>query len=407
MICKNKFSNLYVSFENMRGEMSMVGPHLKAFFGMNVVCAMNEVLKFPGLFSMTELSDYVRSVKIFPKLKSSKDKVFNLHHSAGTGYVVEDIIRPTLLSLSNVENNMAYFFFEQHFKKNQERKYKISIGVLDASIQKAIEAREVFLTYSSFISRYKGQFLEEELIDNLIDVISLAELVQRKNNDTYRLLLEKINANSRIDSRTLYDFKLELAKEVRYINNTISFYERADRRGNATRSNLDYSGPNPYTTIEYEFKKQVTFNFDEQYQTSLQIRNLPSLPILSIDDFDTAEYTKTTSVKAVSIDSVPSFDNSYSKKHSFNVDSALKTRAENYNIDYTTFRAPKDIRKISLLKETTSEPIYLLAGHNNDLVTAPNFILLSNNTDILLPNSNYLCKTNMVESENQYFILEV
>ena len=56
--------------------------------------------------------------------------------------------------------------------------------------------------------------------------------------------------------------------------------------------------------------------------------------------------------------------------------------------------------------DVAREKIYVLSGHNKDNVTAEIFEPLDEVLDHLPTGSNYLCKTNMVESKNQYFILE-
>ena len=86
----------------------------------------------------------------------------------------------------------------------------------------------------------------------------------------------------------------------------------------------------------------------------------------------------------------------------------LKNKAENYNIDFTSKANSQYIQNTQdFIIEKSNEQIYVLSGHHENNVTAEIFVPLQEIRQDLLSNSTYLCKTEMTESENQYFILEI
>ena len=70
------------------------------------------------------------------------------------------------------------------------------------------------------------------------------------------------------------------------------------------------------------------------------------------------------------------------------------------NVNKTLETLEKDF-----IQKIVKEPIYILTGHNQNNVTAEIFVPLKDVRENLQTNATYLCKTQMVESENQYFLL--
>jgi hypothetical protein len=411
MICKNKFSNLYTSYEIMGGH------HIKAFFGMNVQCAMNEVLKFPGLFDINDVGEYLGSVRIIPRPKNFGKAIRGFENSYGDQYDTEKkYITPIIVPLQGIEEDIVYFFFEQHFDGHNnnppyvKRKYKIQIGVIDASVGKALAAREAIIEFSqkvkSLIDPQDLDTLEEELIET-------TELASRIRNNTESVYQDVIDQNFNRDFDFIDRLTSEFKKEIKYINNRISFYARNVENSNRA-SRPDYAGPNTYTVIEKEFGQTVNFNFKSEYENLSPIQKLPSLPTIPIEEIqgNQISFQKTLEVKSKFLNSVPSFKTEYSKITSFDLNQSMEKRAPNYNLIFADSEDNALDQRVDLISAETSLPIYVLLGHSSGLVagdpvvTVPNFILLSEVTDFLSADSNYLCRTSMVESENQYFILE-
>ena len=248
--------------------------------------------------------------------------------------------------------------------------------------------------------------LEEELIE-------ITELAARVRNNTESVYQDVIDQNFNRDFDFIDRLTREFKKEVKYINNRISFYARNVENSNRA-SRPDYAGPNTYTVIEKEFGQTVNFNFKSEYENLSPIQKLPSLPTIPIEEIqgNQISFQKTLEVKSKFLNSVPSFKTEYSKITSFDLNQSMEKRAPNYNLIFADSEDDALDQRVDLISAETSLPIYVLLGHSSGLVagdpvvTVPNFILLSEVTDFLLADSNYLCRTSMVESENQYFILE-
>lgn len=404
MICKDKFSNLYVSYETMGGH------HLKAFFGMHVGCAMNEVLKFPGFFEISELADYLGSIKIISKARNLGKTIRHTENFFGDVYRAENkAITPIVLPLQGVEDDMVYFFFEQHFDGHQnnppymKRKYKLEIGVIDLSVQKAMAARERIIEFIQTIENISDPSRLGMLEEQMVEAVSLGIKIQQKTSDIYR---RAMSLDYTRDFKFINELVDEFKRDIKYMNNRIKFHARLPITTKAARP--DYGGPNPYNILEKEFKQEIDFNFKSEYQNLSQIQKLPSLPTISIDNVlnSQIQFQKTIQTKAKILDEIPNFETNYSKKTSFEQKQTLEQKAENYSLNFVDAPDSKKKQEIGLVSAATNLPIYVLLGHSGEVVTVPNFVLLSNYRGVLSSGSNYLCRTSMVESENQYFILE-
>jgi hypothetical protein len=406
MICRNKFSNLYTSYEIMGGS------HLKAFFGMNVKCSMNEVLKFPGFFEMSDLSEYLGSTTVIVKVRNQGKIIRKTENYYGDPYESENKeITPEVVSLQGVEDGIVYFFFHQHFDGHEnnppyvKRKYKFQVGVIDVSVQKAIEAREQIIEFSRGIRSFEDPEELEEIEEELIRIVELAEKIRQKQNEVYQSVLSGQYDKS---FNFIDELTTQFKKDIKYMNSRISFYGRNIEKNDKT-DRPDYSGINPYSVIEKEFKKIVNFNFKSQYRNLLPINNLPSLPTVPIELLLTAtvNYDKLINLKAKILNDLPVLKAGYSKNTKFEQKQSLQQRAEKYNLNFVdSVLDNKMSDEITLTTDETNLPVYILFGHNDEVVTVPNFVLLSEVQENLLTNSSYLCKTSMVEAENQYFILE-
>lgn len=406
MICKNKFSNLYAGYEIMGGH------HIKAFFGMNVICTMNEVLKFPGFFDMADLGEYLGSTKIIPTIRNLGKTIRKTENFYGDEYDSEyQYLTPTVVPLQGIENGIVYFFFEQHFDDHQtnppyvKRKYKFQIGVIDVSVQKALSARETIIEFSRKIRSFRNPDELDEIEEELLSIVSLAMKIRQKENGIYQRVM-----NLQYDKS--FDFIDELStqfkKDIKYLNERVSFYGRNVANSDKA-SRPDYAGPNTYTVLEREFKKIINFNFKSEFKNLAEIQKLPSLPTISINNLptNTIEFEKRIKAKVRILKDLPDFKTKYSKSTKFEQKQSLEQRADKYSLNFTDSildnRMSQDLELISDLSQL---PVYVLIGHSNEVVTVPNFVLLSETRNFLLADSNYLCKTTMVESEDQYFILE-
>lgn len=396
MICRDKIGNLHTSYEKMGDSY-----HLKAFFGVNVSCAMNEVLKFPGLFKLEELGEYLSNVLVISKNKSIS---FSGHNSfLSPKYLAEDIaIKPRLVSISGTGNGIFYFYFDQHFAIEQKRKYKVVVNVIDKSIQKSIDARDKIIESNKVFSNISSQsVISEDIFSNMKEIASLAESIQRKEKQIYKQVMTSTTVNTEI----ITDFVSELKKEVTYINNRLG-YTNKKYRGSSVKDWPEKIGLNTITTFEKAFKKEVSFIFKQEYVNSTSIASVPNIPFVRADIQNSIDFLKINKILIKEEQSLPSFDASYSKKHLYEQQQTLKNKGENYNLSFVN-KIDKKSEKVekSFTEKVAKEPIYVLNGHNENNVTAEIFIPLEEVRENLRTNASYLCKTEMVESENQYFIL--
>ncbi len=399
MICKNKFSNLYTSYENMSGEY-----HLKAFFGMNVRCSMNEILKFPKFFNINDLDEYLVGAKIISKKKKQNMRSGGIEGHFLLDYEAEtDGITPTTIFLSDLGNDFLYFFFDQHFQKNEKRKYKLEMSFVDASISKALSARSFLSETSNFISNFLTiKRTTASDVQRLKDAANIARKIGG-DKEIYDYIQELSEGS--VETKLLNQFREEIKKEIRFVDEETNFYGRPDFRSTDLKKDPAYAGPKIHKIIQKEFKSEVEFKFDREYTSNLAVPNLPSRPELTSLDQQSVTYTKNVDIKARKAKSIPSFNSSYSKKHYYQQEQTLKNKAPNYNLDFVNMDYDEEMFKsTTLASDSYQEEILVLVGHSNDVVTAPIFLPLSNAVNFLQSESSYLCKTNTVEAENQYFI---
>lgn len=395
MICRNKIGNLHTSYEKINNYY-----HLKAFFGVNVACAMNEVLKFPGLFNLSELSEYLDGVEITPKRALI---TFNKPTSYYSKYLAENkSIEPKLLKISNIDDGIVYFYFDQKFEIDEKKKFKVKISVFDKSIQKAIEAKNKFIKLNIVLSNIKNnEEITEEMRSQILLTSSLAEKIRKKKNEVYKSILDK----ELIDIRKISMFIRELKKEIKIIDETLNY--NLKQRNDKKKDKPENSGVNTFMIFEKEFKKEISFRFTKERFGRLNVRRLPSLPIIKMTTNNTVEFQEIESIHSKKIDGLPSFKTSFSKQHSFEHKQTLRIKAENFNLDFIDKTKEETNKKINFITDSTNEQIYVLNGHYNNDVTSEIFVSLSEIKQNLLSGSSYLCKTEMIEAENQYFILEV
>lgn len=209
MICKNKIGNLHTSYKPMAD-----GIHLTAYFGVNIKCAVNEVLKFPDLFNMSEIALYLDDIKIIPKIKNV---VFlgNENYTRET-YLAEDkFITPKIVLLSNVSKNIAYFTFDQHFNPLQVRKYKVKMSVKDHSITKALAAKETFLNFNKrFTNLRSNDQVTQEIADEAKQISRLALRIRSEKNKVYYSVLEAPSVNLKLITL----LSTALKEEVKFID---------------------------------------------------------------------------------------------------------------------------------------------------------------------------------------------
>ncbi len=399
MICKNKFSNLYTSYENMRGEH-----HLKAFFGMNVKCSMNEILKFPNFFNISDLDEYLVEAKIISKKNKQNMRSGGIEGSYLLDYEAEtEGIAPTPVSLGGIDSDFLYFFFEQHFQRNEKRKYKLEMSFVDVSISKAQSARNLLSETSNFIANFLT--IKQTTAKDIQRLKDAADIARKIGGDKEIYSYIQELSEGSIENKLLNEFRDEIKKEIRFVDEEINFYGRPDFRSTDLKNDPAYAGPKIHKIIQKEFKNEVEFKFDREYASNLDVPSLPSLPELTSLNQQSVTYTKNVDVKARNAKTIPSFNSSYSKKHYYQQEQALKNKAPNYNLDFVNMDYDEELFKsTTLASDSYQEEILVLVGHSNDVVTAPIFLPLSNTVDFLQPESSYLCKTNTVEAENQYFI---
>ena len=398
MICKHKIGNLHTSYEKMGDSY-----HLKAFFGVNVSCAMNEVLKFPGLFKLEDLSEYLDSVVVTPK-KKLITYVKHTSYLSPKYLAEEESIKPKLLSISGTGDGIFYFYFDQHFAIYDKKKYKVKVSVIDKSIIKANDLKNEIIKINKIILNIGNQKdITEDIVLKIKETVNMAENIQKKQKQIYQ---EAISATS-FDLKTLSNLVDEFKKEIFYIDQKIGLDGKRFHNTN-TKDWPENSGLNTFNYFEKEFKREVKFDLKQERQNKLKIDKHPKLPILKKTTQDSVEYFLKNKIKIKKIESIPSFDRSYSKRHSYDQEQTLKNKAENYNIDFTSKVNSQYVPNTQdFIIEESNEQIYVLSGHHENNVTAEIFVPLQEIRQDLISNSTYLCKTEMTESENQYFILEI
>ena len=396
MICKHKIGNLHTSYERMGDSY-----HLRAFFGVNVICAMNEILKFPGLFETQDLSQYLDNILVLPKRKTFA--LLNSDSYVAPKYLVEEkYIVPKLVSISGVGDGIFYFYFDQHFFSYEKKKYKIKISVIDKSINKATEARNKFIESNKvFLNIFNESGITRETIDLAIETSTLAQKIQRKPNSLY----QKIIRSENISLSMIQDLGYELKKEIKFINQELG-YDGKRYRGNLAKDRPENSGLNTLSSFEKEFAQEISFSFTEEYKNISSVKAVPEIPTNSNNTFDEIDFYLNKKIKTKKTDSIPSFDKNYSKKHLYEHEQTLENKAQNYNISFVN-NVNKTLETLEkdFIQKIVKEPIYILTGHNQNNVTAEIFVPLKDVRENLQTNATYLCKTQMVESENQYFLL--
>ncbi len=398
MICRDKIGNLHTSYEKMGDSY-----HLKAFFGVNVSCAMNEVLKFPGLFKLEDLSEYLDSVIVTPK-KKLITYVKHTSYLSPKYLAEEESIKPKLLPISGTGNGIFYFYFDQHFAIYDKKKYKVKVSVIDKSIIKANDLKNDITKINKIILNISNQEdITEDIVLKIKETANMAENVQKKQKQIYQ---EAISATS-FDLKTLSNLVDEFKKEIFYIDQKIGLNGKRFHN-TKTKDWPENSGLNTFNYFEKEFKKEVLFDFKQERRNTLIISKLPNLPILKVPIQNNIEYLLKNNLKVKKVENLPSFKSSYSKTYAYENEQTLKNKAENYNIDFTSKVNSQYVPNTQdFIIEKSNEQIYVLSGHHENNVTAEIFVPLQEIRQDLLSNSTYLCKTEMTESENQYFILEI
>ena len=387
-ICRTKFSQLYTSFERMEGEK-----HLKAIFAMNVSCSMNEILKFPGFFDMNDLNEYLESIQINSLIKDRRAKRTNINYVYGGDYLIEEKLSPASIAISGVEDGIVYFSFDQHFKNYEIRKYKVKVSVKDFSIQRAKEAHDALILALNFLRQKTQAITSEREIQYIQNVIFSAVKITNKVHDIYDRALQQ----SSLEPSLVRELTEKLSKDMTTLRRRLRLPSRFEERGNDLKRRPETTGLNAFTTFEHTFNQEVKFDFKSEYnKTSSNV---------SIEQ-DSVQYIRTLTAKVKPVSKLPELNGSYSKKYSFDQKQTMEERAENYNLGFVDPRDTMSKNSITLIERSVIEPIYVLLGHNNNLVNSPNFMLLSESRQNLDLNSSYLCKTSMVEAEDQYFILE-
>ena len=211
MICKNKFSNLYTSYENMRGEH-----HLKAFFGMNVKCSMNEILKFPNFFNISDLDEYLVEAKIISKKNKQNMRSGGIEGSYLLDYEAEtEGIAPTPVSLGGIDSDFLYFFFEQHFQRNEKRKYKLEMSFVDVSISKAQSARNLLSETSNFIANFLT--IKQTTAKDIQRLKDAADIARKIGGDKEIYSYIQELSEGSIENKLLNEFRDEIKKEIRFV----------------------------------------------------------------------------------------------------------------------------------------------------------------------------------------------
>lgn len=403
MICKNKIGNLHTSYEKMGDSY-----HLKAFFGVNLICAMNEVLKFPNLFKIEETSQYLDSVRIAPKTKSFSFKGDESY--IFPKYISEDQeIIPKLLNISALDEGIVYFFFDHHFSKFAKKKFKVKIGVIDKTIEKALILREQLIEFNKILSNILNKNdITTEVVGTIIKAAELGESLRAKKNKVFLSVSSNFIENPDLvltDLKILNQLSDEIKKEIKIINQVLG-KDGNKFKGNSLKDNPGVPEINTFNSFEKEFKNEVSFYFKDEFTNSAILPKLPSLPTRTSSK-DQILYSLIKPIKIKKIDSIPSFTTTYSKKHLYEHKQTLENKAENYNLSFVN-RLEKNSREEvnNFILKTIPETVYVLIGHNENNVTSEIFVPISEFRENLLPTSTYLCKTEMIEAENQYFILE-
>lgn len=395
MICKHKIGNLHTSYQKMGDSY-----HLKGLFGVNVACSMNEILKFPGLFAIEELSQFLDEIKIISKKKLI---IFNSSNSfISPKYLSEsEAIIPQVIAISNIDKNIVYFYFDQHFEINDKRKYKVKIDVIDKTINKAIEAKEFFISSNMLFSTLKKEDnITEAILKQAVSCAVLAEKIQQKEKEIYKVIIETRKINLKI----LSELNKELKNEVRFIDNKLVINKRRFSNNNL-KDNPKDTGLNVFSSFEKDFKKEISFSFKQEYRSLLSNRNSTELIKIQKPVDNIIDYFLDKKIKIKNVRKLPSFETTYSKRHLYDNEQSLRKKAENYNLEFVDKTDKSTLIKYdNFIENSEKEQIYVLNGHYENNVTSETFIPLSEIN--LNTGSTYLCKTEMVESENQFFVLE-
>jgi hypothetical protein len=383
MNCKHKIGNLHTSYKKM-GD----GFHLKAFFGININCAMGEVLKFPNLFKIEDLNFYLDQIIVIPKIKNilfTKEGSF-----LSPAYIAEEkFIIPSTINVLNSNNGIVYLTFEQHFNRFVTRKYKTQVSVKDYSITRAIEIRDKMIEFNKMITNLRSDNeITGKITTESKELSNLAVLINPKRQEVYNEIISEPFITIEMLSRLSTTIK----EEIKFINDRLNINNNY-ATGVMSEKNTIAASHN-IILFDKEFKQEISFNFNDYIRKESLV-------------LDGVSYSKISSEMTQVVENLPNFDVSYSKKHSYEDKQTLEKKAPNYNVSFVN-KANIKTKKIKkeFIVDKFLEEIHVLVGHNNNNVTAEIFTPLSIIKNDLVLGSSYLCKTNMVESEEQYFILE-
>ena len=395
----SNFSNLYTSFEKTNE-----GHILRAYFGVDIFSLMQENLKFPTLYRKNDLLDYIQSIRIVPYMNDPHGGLLTTYFNSNLKYREEERhIEPELLSILGVEGNFTYFAFSQLFGPHRKRKYDFNMVLLDISVNKALNLRERAI---NFINTVDSMSKLDIVSQDLPDLTSLCYNLQDITGQNKEIYNRASKNNFLVTDRTYYLLKREMLQDISFIDQKIKIKTR--NYGSAVGMSVSKRAA-PVRQISHSFKIVVEPLLHENMTSDLNIEN--GL-VVNREERTSVTYTKSLNIPTVVIKSLPSLENNFKRINKYEEDSTLKVKAPSLNIDFACLelvdsKSENTTRSnIRCVKSVDMDEIYILLSHSYASVSSPNFVLLSDFRTVLTTNSNYLCKTNFIDGENQYFILE-
>jgi len=382
---KKKISGLYTSFQKKQ-----IGYYLSAYFGVDVFSLMQENLKFPTLYKKENLLNYIISIRIVPKKRNPRGKLSTNHSTPNLEFITEDqLITPSVLPLTSIEQNYVYFTFSQHFKFSEARKYEFQMTILDLSIGRASKLKKLALRILS--TRYSP--------DNIPDLVDLCAKLQGITG-YQKEIYDRMQKNNYLITNKAYNLiKNEIMKDVSYIDQRTNTSTRD--YGSGANSTAVSKWSVPIRHIRNEFGAVVKPVIKQNLSNNTVVfNNVTTTPLNQV------LYTSRVEMLTTVVNSLPTIEDKFEKFHRYEDISSLKEKAENLNLDFVCLDVASDDGSIktAFVESQDVADVYALVNHSYNSVSSPNFVLLSEISDTL-NNSTYLCKTYYEDGENQYFLL--